>query len=279
MAYEISFVDNADTVLAMCKMVDRVKTLALANGWTALRDVTATDSREVILKGVGLTGLEEIYVGLKTYYNSGSDYYNILVGGFTGYVSGNTFETQPNAYLSGVPAHNNRIDYWLVVNTQRIVCAMKVGTPVYESFYVGKIFPYGRPSQYPYPLLVSGALTGAAPTRFSDTVHQFCVRGAAQARMALRNNEGWILPYANPYDNTTLAGATASIRDTNGKYHLMQIELYQTGGLYGVMDGCYHITGFNNTVENTVVIGGVTHVVIQNVWRTGFPDYFALRLE
>ena len=279
MAYEVSYVDNADTVLAHCKMVDRIKTLALANGWTALRDVTATDSREVILKGVGLTGLEEIYVGIKTYYDSGADIYNLTIGGFTGYLAGSTFETQPGYMLSSVPAHNNRIDYWLIVNAQRIACGMKVGTPVYESFYMGKFFPYARPTQYPYPLYVGGSLAPNALTRFSDIGHSMPYKGASSVTQKLRGLADWVANYTHPYNNATLCGGYGQIRDNTGIYHLLPVELYDATNVYGVLDGIYHISGFNNAVENTLVISGNTYVVIQDVWRTGHSDYYAMRLQ
>ena len=44
----------------------------------------------------------------------------ILVGVFTGYVPGNSFDTQPGAKLSGVPCHNNAVTYYLTANPQRI---------------------------------------------------------------------------------------------------------------------------------------------------------------
>lgn len=278
MAYQISFVEPAGGKLAHQVMIERVRDLAAANGWTVLRFDDSGVNHEVILKGVGLSGLEEIYIGFRTYQNSGADYYNLLVGCFTGYVPTNSFDTQPGAYLSGVPAHNNRIDYWIVCNAQRIACAMKVGTPVYEPFYAGKMFPYGRPSQYPYPLICGGSLVGAAATRFSEGTHNFMIKGGANARMGLRTNDSWVNPSVHPYDNAALCGAT-QLRDTNGKYTLMPIEIYSTNGLYGSLDGLFQISGFNNAVENTIVIGGVTYVVFQNVWRTGFADYFAMRMQ
>jgi hypothetical protein len=277
MAYEISYVDNADTVLAHCKMVDRIKTLALANGWSTLRDVSTSNTREIILLGVGLTGLENIYIGFKTYLDVGADYYNIQVGTFTGYTAGNSFETQPGFYLVGVPAHNARIDYWLCVNAQRIACTMKVGTPVYESFYAGKFVPYARPTQYPYPVFVGGSFAGAAATRFSDTAHYFYVRGGLGTRAALRNNSAWVSPYTYPYDSNLVV--TTQIRDTNNEYQLFPVELFTATDLYGRLDGIYHITGFNNATENTLVISGITYVVIQDTWRTGHGDYYALRIE
>lgn len=279
MAYEVSFVDNADTILAHCKMVDRIRTLALANGWTALRNVSTADSREVILQGVGISGTEQIFVGIKTYYNSGADVYNLTIGGFTGYLPGSTFETQPGFMVASVPAHNSRIDYWLLVNAQRIVCAMKVGTPVYESFYIGKFFPYARPTQYPYPMYIGGSLTANALTRFSETIHSMPYKGNAVATQKVRSLAGWVANYVQPYNSPALCGAYGQIRDNSAIYHLLPVELYDGENVYGVLDGVYHISGFNNAVENTLVIGGNTYVVIQDVWRTGHSDYYALRLQ
>jgi hypothetical protein len=55
--------------------------------------------------------------------------------------------------------------------------------------------------------------------------------------------------------------------------------LYDSGNIYGALDGIYHITGFDNVVENTLVIDGKNYVVIQDVGRTSFGDYIALELS
>lgn len=247
--------------------------------WEVLRYDTAPANRELILKGKGLSRTEEIFVGFRTYQDAGADYYNLLAAVFTGYVAGNSFDTQPGARLSGVPAHNNRIDYWLTLNGQRIVLAMKVGTPVYESAYVGKCLPYGRPSQYPYPVVCGGMLSGAAATRFSETTHSIPYKGN-KANMALRSNDNWLQPYAYPWGNTYLSGASQNLRDTGDVYHLLPVELHDnTANLWGALDGIFYISGFNNAVENTLSIGGATYVVIQDVARTGHTDYYAMRLD
>ena len=49
------------------KILGIIKILAEANGWTTLRYVNTGTDRELILKGVGLSGAEEIFVGFKTY--------------------------------------------------------------------------------------------------------------------------------------------------------------------------------------------------------------------
>src|SRR5690606_30932789 len=140
-----------------------------------------SEDRELIMEAPGYVGPDgpvPCYVGVKTYHSVGADYYNLLVAGMTGYVSGNSFESQPGYRSSGVPAHNQRIDYWMTVNDRRLALAMKVGTPVYESAYLGyALHPFATPAQFPYPLVVAGMLTGAAATRFSDTSHSMPYKG------------------------------------------------------------------------------------------------------
>jgi len=246
--------------------------------WEVLRYDDVSTNHELILKGSGLSRTEEIFVGFRTYHDASADYYNLLAGVFTGYVAGNSFDTQPGARLSGVPAHNQRIDYWLTFNGQRIALAMKVGTPVYESCYVGKMLPYGRPSQYPYPVVCGGMLSGAAATRFSDTTHSGYFKGN-KAALGLRTNDAWQQPYCYPWQNSALA-STTKLRDTGGVYPLLPVELNDnSANLWGALDGIYYISGFDNAVENTLSIGAENYVVIQDVWRTGFTDYYAMRLD
>lgn len=150
------------------KVIAAIKTLAEANGWTTLRYVNTGLVQELILNSAGLSGTEDIYIGFRTYQSVSGDYYNILTGVFTGYVSINSFDTQPGARLSGVPCHNNAVTYFLTANAQRIAGCFKVGTPVYTHFYAGKMFPYSRPGEFPSPLVCGGMFDGAAGKRFSD---------------------------------------------------------------------------------------------------------------
>lgn len=275
MPNQVGYVDNT-SMLAHYAMLQVIRDFAVANGWTQLRYDTSVANRELILRGTGLSGTEEIFVGFRTYQDSTADYYNIVAACFTGYVAGNTFDSQPGARLSGVPAHNNRIDYWLTLNAQRIALAMKVGTPVYESCYVGKMLPYSLPSQFPYPIVCAGMLNGTPATRFSETTHSIPYKGN-RANFAMRNPAGsWEQIYSWPWQNTVLQ----ALRDTNNSYPLVPIVVNDNvGNIYGELDGIFFISGFNNAVENTLSISGVTYVVIQDVSRTGFTDYYAMRLD
>jgi hypothetical protein len=102
----------------------------------------------------------------------------------------------------------------------------------------------------------------------------------------LRTPGGWINFFAYPWGNTFLTslGTPASLqlqaRDTEGQYPLLPAALHDnSANLYGQLDGIFHVSGFNSAVENTLVISGVTYVVMQSVARTGHVDYFAMRLD
>jgi hypothetical protein len=284
MAYEIGTVDNTGSEgYAHWQMLLTIKTFAEANGWATLRYTHPTDTtqmRELILQGAGFSGTDRIYVGFRSYQDLTADYYNLSVAAFTGYVAGNAFTAQPGYVESGVCAHNRRIDYWLVTNAQRIAFGLKVGTPVYEHGYVGKCLPYATPSQFPYPVFAGGMLNGVPTTRFSDGSHSAYWKGA-RANAVMRSVDGaWKQPECWPWDNANLGGGTTQLRDTTGVYPVLPIVLNDSAGnVYGELDGIFFIGGFDNAVENTLTIDGVPYVVLQDVARTGFTDYIALRLD
>ncbi len=283
MGFYSGFVDNTGAY-ANQNMLQVIHDKLVLEGWTVLRYDTASAIRELIVQGDGYSTTEEIFIGFRSYESVAGDYYNLSVACFTGYVSGNTFTTQPGYNENGVCGHNLRIDYWLHITPQCVAMALKVGTPVYETAYVGKFFPYATPSQYPYPVVCIGTLNGIAATRFSDTVHGAGFRGTINSN-EMRSVAGtWIQPACWPYNSDTIATVSATVshyqgqqRDTGGDYYLNPIVLMvEDTDIYGELEGVYHISGFNNIVENTITIGARTFVVIQDVGRTGFNDYIAL---
>lgn len=279
MAHQIGTVDNTGSEgMAHWQMLLTIKTLAEANGWTTLRYTTPTDGspREWIAKGVGLSGSEEIYIGFRTYQDATSDYYNMAAMVATGYVDANTWETQPGMRDQALCAHNQSISYWLAVNAQRILLGMKVGTPVYEVGYAGKYYPYATPGQYPYPVAVIGTLGSGMPaTRYSDISngHTCGVKG---------NSNGALRDLLGNWDSWTCAPwsvLSTTRRDTGGYWQAQKAVLVTTGNVWGELDGLRYISGFGNLTENTMTVGGVEHVVLQDVFRTGIGDYMLLEMN
>ncbi len=273
------------------KVLAAIKNLAEANGWTTLRYVGTGAVQELILNSQGLSGTEDIYIGFRTYQSTSSDYYNILVGTFTGYVSGNTFDAQPGVKLSGVPCHNNAVTYFITANEQRIAGCFKVGTPVYTHFYAGKMFPYSRPGEFPSPLICAGMFDGAATKRFSDGDFAFPYHGresgnsSRPSRLWMRDQAGswrrlshW--PFSNSSSGTdgTIgshapanygyiggAGGRRALVPAGTNYQPQPILLYDlftasgsdfAGNVFGELDGVFQVSGFNNGTENVLQAGG-----------------------
>lgn len=308
MAWEIATLTKSGGDDVHYKMMEAIRVLAIANGWTVLRNVNTGADRELIMSATGLSGTEQIFVGFKSYQNVASDYYNLAAATMVGYVSGNTFETQPGIQISGVPAHNNALTYFMIINAQRIAFCMKVGTPVYEHCYVGKYFPYARPSEYPSPLINAGMLNGAATTRFSDTTHSMPYKGSGVPNYIRMRDPTSVWGFVDvwPWQNTIEMGG---VGDANNRRYNAPLDVYyrplpavinNANGVYGNLDGIYYISGYNNAVENVLQVGGSlvdqtgmsvavavaaiiaaggrAFVVLQDVYRTSFRDFIAMEM-
>lgn len=314
MAWAIETVDNSGGTLAYHKVLVDIKALAEANGWVTQRWVNTGDDWELILKGEGLSGQEEIFIGFKAYHSVSADYYNLAGATMVGYVPGNPFEGQPGISVSGIPCHNNAVTYYLACNAQRIAGVFKVGIPVYEHFYFGKFFPYARPGEYPSPLVSAGMLNGASATRFSNTVHSFPYKGGgAPHYLHVRKQDGaWVTPHSWPWEDINgqwhfLAGpANANnqrcIAPRGNQYTPLRVLLYERrANVYGELDGVFQVSGWNNGTENVLQVGGdqvdqaglsvkeavmAIHqaggrafVCLQDVGRTTWRDFVALEMS
>ena len=229
----------------------------------------------------GISGQEAIFLGIKTYQDATVDYYNFKVGVFTGYVAGNSFETQAGSSpIMGCTLWNQSIDYWFIADGQRAIVVIKI-LDVYESFYIGKYLPYATPTQYPYPVAIWASMPTAAYLRYSDTTLISGFKGT-RANFVIRDVSGiWIQPDCYPYSSTTqLRNTTNLSTNAAGYYGLHSIILSNsTPNVYGELSGIYYITGFNNATENTIVLNGFSYMVFRDRRSVGFNDYIAVRLS
>lgn len=202
-------------------------------------DIVASNyGSEVILKAPGISGTDEIYVGIRSEYDIINDWYNLFLNGFTGYNSAElSWFLQPGAIagfgatlpldIPMVPLINSSMNYWFVADGRALRFAVKVSTN-YEGGYLGWFLPYATPAQYPYPMFIGGSLvptasSRGAPWRYShaderhgvfpgpggDSDPNSAVSGAAAY---LRTVTGEWLSVSNRPDNS---GGTDSIRSPN----------------------------------------------------------------
>lgn len=286
-------------------------TFAVCPPWTSLRRVSGS---EMIWEAPGNGGLDQIIVGAKVFSDVGTDYYDWRLGGFTAFNSGQAFNQQAgyvggNAQANSSPVltlWNSTIPYWIIASGRRAILVAKVST-VYVTAYLGFMASYMAPGAFPYPLIVGGNLAfqnEPGPTisswRWSYTgveMRNFAIPLAStisadyQSSLRLRlsagqwrgfdiqNSEtvkGQVWPYAYVDQGSTYDWRP----NLDGGYPLLPIVLTDpTPNIYGELDGVHATTGFSQGAENTITIGGIPYLVVQNVFRNTKADFFAVRLS
>lgn len=279
--------------------------------WTSLRRTTGT---EMIWQAPGNGGLDEIFVGAKTFFDVPTDYYNWRLGGFTGFDSALPFNQQAG-YVGGpsqltqspiLPLWNSTIPYWFIADGRRVIVIAKVST-VYMSCYLGFINSYMSPGAFPYPLLVAGSLafSGTEPATSSPD-WRWSFTGTEMAAMAIphhgtmasdadsvarlrlpngnwrgfctnfvENQFGLIWPYG-----WVVPGSWDWRPNLDGGYSLLPLIMSdRIPNVYGEYSGVFAVTGFSQSAENTVTVNGVKHLVVQNIFRNTKSDFFAVRLN
>lgn len=163
----------------------------------------ATDG-EFYLCGPGSDPADQIFIGAQSYRNAGANIYGFQLRGYTGYNPGLTFST-----LYGVsPGCNTALDNasmscWFWVNDRRIIAVARIGTTDILC-HAGFIQQFGTRSQYPYPLLIAGSVSGQASSYQTNTFAQSSLPDPTFTACYLRHVDGSWQQYRN------FTGASAS---------------------------------------------------------------------
>lgn len=142
--------------------------LPLADRWIVKRFDNTTDNHELYLQGPGIVGLGAVYCQLKTVQSVAGDYYNLAFTTAQGYVSANSFASQPNVNIKSCLMWNFNIPYWLRISPRQISFGVDIETR-YDLGVVGLYNAYFDPTQYPYPVCQLGSLNGESTTRYDNT--------------------------------------------------------------------------------------------------------------
>lgn len=268
MAYTSGTASDYLDLLVRLKQFVTEDMLPAEERWSVLRWVPGPPA-ELVLQGPGLAGTDEINVGILTV--AGADYGNWKLRGFVGWNGANAFDAQYNASAAYYALlMSDAMPYWIVANGRRIVMVAKTST-YYEMMHLGLFLPYATPAQYPYPLLVGGSYNSSARWSTIDAYGRHHLPKANSSSGAFYAPTGaWTALYSI-WPNSWATGT----RDCpDGSYPLLP---FVPAGL-GEMDGCFCVPGYANAAENIVTAGGVDHLVVPDVNRTGYGDYWALKL-
>ncbi len=248
-------------------LLNRLKTfvtqdmLPASERWTVVRWIPGPPA-ELVLSGPGLSGTDEILVGIKS-ETDGITKWNWKLRGFVTFNGALGFDSQFNASPAHYASlHDFAIPYWIVASGRRIVLVAKIAM-YYEAIYLGFFLPYATPGQYPYPMCVAGSNILNAPWTDPDRSH-----GIMGGASVLDPGGVWQSP-------SMLPNARTHVPCPDGTYPLLPIL---PNGM-GEMDGCYYVSGRLNAPENIITAAGVDHLVVPNVHRVEDDDFWALRLS
>lgn len=176
-------------------------------------ELVNSSSAETYLKGPGLAGTDEIFIGFRTIQEPLKTWYLLQVHGFTGFLSNElSVWNQPGCIAVGAGAPfvalwDNAMPFWITGSGRRVVFVFKVST-VYEGGYAGFFLPYATAAQYPYPLAIGGSM---AASQTSSTGYKYdLVHGAHSI-------------FCMPGSNVGQQGGTAAVTTfTDGTLWVMQ---------------------------------------------------------
>jgi hypothetical protein len=254
------------------------------------------DFHDLYLRAPGFEQQNQIYVNICTMESSYHGFRNWAVVGATDFETGQSFENQPNISLlgTGYPPvailSNAEIQYWLVANGRRFILVYEIEGDFF-CIHGGFILPYAKPSEFSYPLLVTGQSDYFYNTPATAGLHNF-YRHAPNYASQFRFPEGvWY-----KVSSTTSAGVSCwpfahstSInnlqQNPDNSFTLLPVIMLtylNSKNTFGEVQGLFFVCKRGATdlaSEDTITISGSTYLVFQDVDDQGDNSYCCLLLE
>lgn len=287
---------DAFTVLATVSSLPAFDTWVL-DRWNPNADLSDIDEA-LIWHGLG-DGAEAIHCGIRLTATPASQIWNWVLRNYTGFSASDNFETQP-----GISTRNlftafwdNDMTYWFSGNSRRYIVSAKVST-TFHALYQGFMLPFGSPGEYPFPSIVIGEKSdeeafNSTSIAFGMFVEDRTNHGSLRdtAGVWLDKTAGTGLTRVNIWPNVSGFSASGNIWDNHenhstGDHQLFPLMLVQsptvslplTGNNMGVLDGANIVTGFGNSSETILSIGGTDWVVFQDIFRVTRESFWAMEM-
>lgn len=261
------------------ELLSILATFAAANGWTILEQ----SETRIYLRGEGLSGLDEIYAGAEAFENSTAGYYNWRVAGAWGWRAGRAVGAHPmSSQLCYLYLWQTAIPYWMFGHAGRLIVVAKVSS-VYQMLYLGFGLPPATSNQYPYPLIIGGCGTSeTALYSASGNNNTMFWANNAPTGLICRPGGDWdqIGPANCPPLNVGWRFVSSVQPAVDGSYLLEEIFVTDSNraSIYCALDGIYRVSGFGNSAENIITVGGINYLVVPDVYRSAIENYCAVRM-
>lgn len=276
---------------------------------TGSTEPDADGQQEVILKNCGVSGREEIIIGLREYSYIASDIFGLElalgrrwtyqddIDSYFWDNSGNrvfpyaiSYNITYNAQKSSVKFvySNDVMKYWVNVTKSRIIIVSRNTGTIFTSCYVGEGIRYSSQSKYSKPQVVAGNTISFYP--FTSTAIYGLARPAVNCWLFFdENNEyRWLTTSINTYGYFTTMNAwtnTALLKRTLlNKVFVQRMQLFYFGETTGTywqkqkilfsLDGVFICP--DNDIDSEHTLNTDEYIAFQDVYRTTYQDYFCI---
>ncbi len=142
-------------------LTENADLVAADQAWTVAWEPPngSEDMDDIVLKGPGLAGQDNVYVALRMAEDIPQDAYWMDFRGCAGVIGSAVRYNEhvnPQPFPSRLFLDTAPMTYWFIANGRRFIIVLKIST-IFQCVYAGLFLPYGTPISYPYPLFVGAA--------------------------------------------------------------------------------------------------------------------------
>ena len=285
--------------------------------WATLRQVPSTATvqfgktvydgdSELVLKGPGLSGTDEIFYGMQRQWSDGDARANWNHFPMAGFVPNLSLSDQPQMQGGNSPSAarashtmwSQSIPYTIIANGRRFILLTRSNI-YYSQSYQGFILPSTLPKYWGYPYFSGGTGDSRDPTWSSlpsarSAFWNYLGENGGGSAWVLDEAKRWNLVYganveqtgpyplsrhtpttAYPHSEQQMAGLRNNL---DGTVPLFQVQITPNRGF---LDGVYAVPGRDGRQPEEIIVTreGKRLLVAQNHHRSGFNDFCAFALE
>ena len=212
--------------------------------------------KEYILSNTGLSGNENILIGMREYLYVSENLYGWELNGYTSvptYWNSNALSSHGHSSFDSTRKHwddlptlqlfDNSMEYWFYSTSEFVFVSVRVSTSYYQC-YLGNFVRYGSPGSYPYPLYIAGSsvgnvdyqVGGNGPVRPSDDSDEPTCFAVGPDGTFYSGADLFAYPMQGDTDVVSISDTTGGaallmppiLRATNGAVYLTLGQLFNT---------------------------------------------------
>jgi hypothetical protein len=286
----VSYTDTASYSITFTTPPDSTKTVS-ASYYT--HATASLNVREMVIQNTGLSGQEDIKIGISEYYTLPTRF----GWRFNGYIDFDPNANNGNAFwqnaiiAAGAPSisvWNGTMLMWVYSNRQRITGFIQTSSGWYQTFYIGfgnRICPA---SAYPYPYYIAGDQgSSRVDHNVTSSYHRWFINPSA-AGAAYAMNPSNVLIQAltsNTRIRTNITGWTATgvVGGVSAASGAVVIPVYVYDPLDGIflfeLDGAFFTPCNLITAGYRLTLGAESYRVTHNVNAATYADMMAFKRE